>query len=302
MPGTTSKGMPASASAAISSAARPKMSGSPLLSRTTLRPARACSIISALISSCVMFFAPQRLPTLTILRWRGQGRGSAGGTRSSCRITSRGLDEAQRLHGEQIGVAGACADEVDLAAPGIARSRIGCCDDIPERWGCVRAVVERASRRIAGAPVRCSRACALRPADAWPELRGAARRVLRARAQSCGKLLVDFAAKPLGNGRAFAGGRDGDLQIAAAHHRTEEEIAVGDVVDAVAQGFRARPLRDRRCAFTSGSSVAAITMKLPSRSAGSKRALDPFELACVAQVAEFPASPRARSRAGASRS
>jgi hypothetical protein len=33
---------------------------------------RACSIMSALISSCVMVFVPQRLPTLTISAGRSQ--------------------------------------------------------------------------------------------------------------------------------------------------------------------------------------------------------------------------------------
>ena len=106
---------PASFSAAISSAARPKISGSPLLRRTTLRPARACSIISALISSCVMLFVPQRLPTLTI---------SACGRREiENRLRDQvvvenyvgGLDQAQRFDGEQVGIAGACADQIDLA-------------------------------------------------------------------------------------------------------------------------------------------------------------------------------------------
>ena len=67
------------------------------------------------------------------------------------------------------------------------------------------------------------------------------------RTQICGQLLVDFAAQPLRDGGAFAGGRDGDLQIAAADDRAEEEIAVGNVVDAVARGCRAPDApRDRR--------------------------------------------------------
>ena len=42
--------------------------------------------------------------------------------------------------------------------------------------------------------------------------------------------------------------------------------------------------------MTSGTSVAAITMKLPSRSAGSKLPLNPFELAFRGQLPNF--SPR----------
>ena len=59
--------------------------------------------------------------------------------------------------------------------------------------------------------------------------------ILKPRAEVAGELLVDFAAKALGEGGAFSGGGDGDLQIAAADHRSEKEIAVGNVVDAVAQ-------------------------------------------------------------------
>src|ERR1700679_1814791 len=49
------------------------------------------------------------------------------------------------------------------------------------------------------------------------------------------KLLVDFAAEPLCEGWTFAGGRDGDLEIAAAYDGSKEEIAVGDIVDRVAE-------------------------------------------------------------------
>ncbi len=111
-----------SVSAAISSAARPKMSGSPLLRRTTRRLARACSIISALISSCVMLFVPQRLPTL-MTSAEGEAR-SRIALRDEVVVEDDvgGLDEAQRLDGEQVGVAGACADERTTALPAL-RSR-----------------------------------------------------------------------------------------------------------------------------------------------------------------------------------
>ena len=115
MPGTTSKGTPASVSAANSSAARPKMSGSPLLRRTTLRWARACSIMSALISSCVMLFMPQRLPTLTISAWGGAKLRIACGNKVVVEDDVGGLNQAQRLDGEQIGIAGAGSYEIDLA-------------------------------------------------------------------------------------------------------------------------------------------------------------------------------------------
>ena len=49
------------------------------------------------------------------------------------------------------------------------------------------------------------------------------------------ELLVDFAAETLGEGGAFSGSGDGDLEIAAGDDGAEEKIAVGDVVDAVAE-------------------------------------------------------------------
>ena len=53
MPGTTSTAIPAARQAAISSPARPKIIGSPPLSRTTRLPALASRIIRLLISSCL---------------------------------------------------------------------------------------------------------------------------------------------------------------------------------------------------------------------------------------------------------
>ena len=82
--------------------------------------------------------------------------------------------------------------------------------------------------------------CALRRGDAWRELRGEGGRGFEPGAEVVRQLLVDFAAQALGDGGAFAGGGDGDLQVAAADHGAEEEIAVGDIVDAVAEDVRAR--------------------------------------------------------------
>jgi hypothetical protein len=49
------------------------------------------------------------------------------------------------------------------------------------------------------------------------------------------KLLVNFPAQMLSDSRAFTGGGNGDLQVTAAHHRTEEKVAVGNVVYAIAK-------------------------------------------------------------------
>ena len=50
-----------------------------------------------------------------------------------------------------------------------------------------------------------------------------------------GKLFVDFAAQALRERGTFAGGGDGDLQIAASDYRAEVEVAVRRVVDRVAE-------------------------------------------------------------------
>jgi hypothetical protein len=54
-------------------------------------------------------------------------------------------------------------------------------------------------------------------------------------AEVAGKLLVDFSAQTLSHGRALAGCRDRDLQVAAADDGAEVEIAIRDIVDAVAE-------------------------------------------------------------------
>ncbi len=65
-PGTTSNGTPAAARLSASSDPRPKRKGSPPLSRTTLRPARASSTSAASIApwlACLDPASPPRLPT-----------------------------------------------------------------------------------------------------------------------------------------------------------------------------------------------------------------------------------------------
>ena len=60
------------------------------------------------------------------------------------------------------------------------------------------------------------------------------------------QLLVDFAAEALGEGGAFTCGGDGDLEIAAGDDGAKEEVAVGDVVDAVAGDVALEGSLDRR--------------------------------------------------------
>src|SRR6516164_2976342 len=49
------------------------------------------------------------------------------------------------------------------------------------------------------------------------------------------QLLVDLLAQPLRQRRALTRRRNGDLQLAPAHHRAKEEIAVRNVIHAVAE-------------------------------------------------------------------
>jgi hypothetical protein len=59
--------------------------------------------------------------------------------------------------------------------------------------------------------------------------------ILKPGAEVVGELLVDFAAKTLGEGGALSGSGDGDLEIAAGDDGAEEKVAVGNVVHTVAE-------------------------------------------------------------------
>jgi hypothetical protein len=141
-------------------------------------------------------------------------------------MTSADLDEAQSLDGEQVGVAGACADERDGSAargfPSGGASAI---------WRVGRMRIRRfGAGQVDGAEL-ARFAAGMRGENFAAQFA----EILKPGAEVFRQLLVDFAAQALGDGGAFAGGGDGDLQIAAADHGAEEEIAVGNVVDAVAQ-------------------------------------------------------------------
>jgi len=67
------------------------------------------------------------------------------------------------------------------------------------------------------------------------------------RAKILWQLLVYLAAQALSKGGAFSCGRDSNLQVAATDHRTKKEIAVWNVVDAVADNAQLdRPMIDCR--------------------------------------------------------
>src|SRR6185437_13571764 len=100
------------------------------------------------------------------------------------------------------------------------------------------------------------------------------------------QLLIDFAPQALRDSRAFAGGGDGDLQVAAADDRSKKEIAVGYVVDAVAQDAPrdggAIDLRvDFRRAGGGDDNEVAVDVR------GGERTGNPFEPALLGERADF---------------
>ena len=110
-PGTTSNGTPAATQASASSPPRPKTYGSPPLSRTTRRPARACSTIVALICSCVRLCACGALPASTTTTSASSSPSSSRGASLSTITTSASRQRAAAADGDEPGVPGAAADE-----------------------------------------------------------------------------------------------------------------------------------------------------------------------------------------------
>ena len=210
-----------------------------------------------------MVFVPQRLPTLTT---SAPGCGQLENRRRNQIVVQNhigGLNQAQGLDGEQVGIAGACADEEHFACVALFGS------------ACAPTGLRRASRcelnrRSGAAPARCSRALRSSP-------RGCVARTSRRSSprfpshgpRSSGKLRVDFAAQPLRNRRAFAGRGDRDLQIAAAaprSRRRNRSVGMSSTLlheDSPADRFAI----DRRVDF--GIVGRGDDEKLPSRSAGS---------------------------------
>jgi hypothetical protein len=69
--------------------------------------------------------------------------------------------------------------------------------------------------------------------------------IFKPRAEVFGQLLVDLAAQTLRDGGAFAGGGDGDLQIAAADHEPKRNRS-WECRRRCCRGCRARRRRDKR--------------------------------------------------------
>ena len=160
------------------------------LEATTVRLARACSIIRALISSCVMFLLPQRLPTLTISA-RGEARRESPAEQDRRAAPRRRFEAAQRLHGKQIGIARSGSDQVNL----------------PFRSVLVPAAQSQLPRRAKSASQSLALRKLMQQSNLRASPRGCVARTSRRRlprfqprADVFGQLLVDLAAQPLSEG------------------------------------------------------------------------------------------------------
>jgi hypothetical protein len=100
------------------------------------------------------------------------------------------------------------------------------------------------------------------------------------------ELRIDFAAEALGYCGAFARGGNCDLKIAAADHGAEKEIAVGNVVDAVAWDVASdAALIDSGVDFggVGGGDDEEIAVEIGKFEA----AVGPFELAIFGELLDF---------------
>ncbi len=113
------------------------------------------------------------------------------------------------------------------------------------------------------------------------------------------QLCVDLAAQLLGYGGTFAGGGDGDLQVSAPNHRSEVEVAVRRIVNAVDKNVPAHGLAvDRRVHFRiiRGRDDEEIAVEI----GGFKYALNPTRFGPPLRAPEIPASLRELLRAAVS--
>ena len=113
IPGTTSNGTPAAASASASSPPRPNTNGSPPFSRTTRSAVRPRSTSTALISSWVRSTWPGRLARGDQLGARGRELEQGGRREPVVHDDVGAREQLGAAHGEQAGITGPGADEVD---------------------------------------------------------------------------------------------------------------------------------------------------------------------------------------------
>jgi hypothetical protein len=189
-----------------------------------------------------------------------------------------GFNEADSLQGEQFGIARPGSNKSHMAGDGarsflarprqLARGAEGRVADLPVR----KLVEEQAALFAAGLRGEGFAAQCAKLGEPGAEI--------------FGKLLVDFATQALRDGRAFAGRGDGDLQVAAADYRAEEEVAVGNVVDAVAGNAARNGLAIHRC-IDFGHIGSGDDDEVAVEVGGREFALDPLEFALIGKLANF---------------
>src|SRR5271168_681349 len=101
-----------------------------------------------------------------------------------------------------------------------------------------------------------------------------------------GQLLVDLAAKSLGDGGAFSRSRDGDLQVASADDGAKIKVAVGNVIHTIANdvSFDTAPINsgvDHRRISRGDDKEVAVEVE------DFEAALKPFELTFGGELLDF---------------
>ena len=113
-------------------------------------------------------------------------------------------------------------------------------------------------------------------------------------------MLVNFASKPLRHCRAFAGGRDRNLQIAAPHNRSKVEVAMRRIIHAVNENsaldrFAINSRIHFRVVCRGDHNEVAVEICRIEPS------LDPFKLTLAGKLPDLRLLPPAQSRASVRR-
>ena len=193
------------------------------------------------------------------------------------------FNKADSLHGEQFWIARSGSDQRHMAGDG-ARS-------FPSR---PRQLARGTRGRVADLPVRKlmeEQAAFLTAGLSGEDFPANFAEFGEPATEIIGKLLVDLATQALRQGGAFAGRGDGDLQVAAADHGAEKEIAVGNVVDTIAGNAARNSLAINR-SVDFGHIGSCDHDEVAVKIGGLEFALDPLKLALSGELADF--RPRLR--------
>ena len=208
-----------------------------------------------------MFFLPQRLPTLTTIA-QGVARSRiAGATRSSCRITSADWISRSAFTVSNSGSPGPAPTRKTL--PRLPRQVVSSLrgvsvvlDGILCLMGGLRAswrVEQVGESQICRWANSCS--SSLRLLAPWMRRKNFAAKLAELRKPGPKirrELLIDLAAQPLRKSRAFAGGRNRNLQDLRGSPPIQRRNRSWECRRRNCRECRARRLRGRRSALTSG--------------------------------------------------